>query len=94
MGFSRQEYWNGLPFHFPGDLPNPGIKPRSPALQADVLTSELPGKPGVYIYTYICCVLGHSVMFDSATLCTVACGLLCPWDFAGKNTGVGCHFLL
>ena len=38
MGFSRQEYWNGLPFPSPGDLPNSGIKPRSPALQADSLT--------------------------------------------------------
>ena len=45
MGFSRQEYWNGLPFPSPGDLPDPGIEPRSPALQADALTSELPGKP-------------------------------------------------
>ena len=43
MGFSRQEYWSGLPFPSPGDLPNPGIKPRSPALQADTLTSEPPG---------------------------------------------------
>ena len=40
MGFSRQEYWSGLPFPFPGDLPNPEIKPRSPALQADSLPSE------------------------------------------------------
>ena len=45
MGFSRQEYWSGLPFPSPGDLSNPGIEPRSPALQADVLTSESPGKP-------------------------------------------------
>ena len=45
MGFSRQEHWSGLPFPSPGDLPNPGIKPRSPALQADALTSEPPGKP-------------------------------------------------
>ena len=45
MGFSRQEYWSGLPFPSPGDLPNPGIEPRSPALQADALTSEPPGKP-------------------------------------------------
>ena len=44
MGFSRQEYWSGLPFPSPGDLPNPGIEPRSPTLQADALTSELPGK--------------------------------------------------
>ena len=45
MGFSRQEYWSGLPFPSPGDLPDPGIKPRSPALQAKALTSEPPGKP-------------------------------------------------
>ena len=44
MGFSRQEYWSGLPFPSPGDLPNPGIKPGSPALQADALPSEPPGK--------------------------------------------------
>ena len=42
MGFSRQEYWSGLPFPSPGDLPNPGIKPGSPALQADSLPSEPP----------------------------------------------------
>ena len=45
MGFSRQEYWSGLPFPSPGDLPNPGIEPRSPAFQADALTSEPPGRP-------------------------------------------------
>ena len=45
MGFSRQEYWSGLPFPSPGDLPDPGIKPRPPALQADALTSEPPRKP-------------------------------------------------
>ena len=45
MGFSKQEYWSGLPFPAPGDLPDPGIKPRSPALQAVSLLSELPGKP-------------------------------------------------
>ena len=45
MGFSRQEYWSGLPFPSPGNLPYPGIEPRSPALQVDALTSEPPGKP-------------------------------------------------
>ena len=45
MGFSRQEYWSGLQFPSPGDLPTPGIKPRSPTLQADALTSAPPGKP-------------------------------------------------
>ena len=43
MGFSRHEYWSGLPFPSPGDLPDPGIEPRSPTLEADALTSELPG---------------------------------------------------
>ena len=45
MGFFRQEYWSGLPFPSPGDLPDPGIKPGSPALQADFLPTELQGKP-------------------------------------------------
>ena len=45
MGFSRQEYWSGLPFPSPGDLPNPGIEPRSPALQTGALPSEPLGKP-------------------------------------------------
>ena len=45
MGFSRKEYWSGLPFPSPGDLPNPGIESGSPTLQADALTSEPPGKP-------------------------------------------------
>ena len=45
MGFSRQECWSGLPFPSPGDLPDPGIEPGSPALQADALRSEPPGQP-------------------------------------------------
>ena len=44
-GFSRQEYWSGLPYSPSGNLPNPGIKPGFPALQADSLPAELPGKP-------------------------------------------------
>ena len=44
-GFPRQEYWSGLPFPSPGDLPDPGIEPGSPTLEADTLTSEPPGKP-------------------------------------------------
>jgi len=49
MGFSKQEYWSGLPFPSPGDLPDPGIKPGSPALQAHSLPSEPPGKPDYMI---------------------------------------------
>ena len=45
MGFSRQDYWSGLPFPSPGDIPNPGIKPESPSLQTGALPSEPPGKP-------------------------------------------------
>ena len=45
MEFSRPEYWSGQPFPSPGDLPNPGIKPRSPIWQADSLPAEPPGKP-------------------------------------------------
>ena len=45
LGFSRQEYWSGLLFLSPGDLPDPGIKPKSPALQTDSLPSEAPGEP-------------------------------------------------
>ena len=50
MGLSRQKYWSGLPFLSTGDLPNPGMEPRSPALRADALTSEPPGKPHCLIY--------------------------------------------
>ena len=49
MEFSRQEYWSGLPFPSPGDLPDPGVKPGSPALQADALPSE---PPGISLYIY------------------------------------------
>ena len=63
MDFSRQEYWSGLPFPSPGDLPDPGIQPGSPALQADSLLSELPGKPPkTHVYltlNFICFSLCH-----------------------------------
>ena len=58
VGFFRREYWSGLPFPSPGDLPDPGIKPGSPVLEADALTSEPPGKPQLilrecyFIYTF------------------------------------------
>ena len=76
MGFSRQEYWSGLPFPSPGDLPNPGIKPRSPALQADTLTSEPPGKPswteepGILQFTESQRV-GHDWATFTSFLCTI-----------------------
>ena len=51
--FSKQECWSGLPFSSPGDLPDPGIEPGSPALQADALPSEPPGKPHCMYVPYI-----------------------------------------
>ena len=50
MRFSRQEYWSGLPFPSPGDLPDAGIEPKSPALQEDSLSTELQGKPDLVNY--------------------------------------------
>ena len=50
MEFSRQEYWTGLPFPSPGDLPDPGMEPESPTLQAGSLLSEPPGKPVGYAF--------------------------------------------
>ena len=51
MGLPRQEYWSGLPLPSPGDLPDPGIKLRSPALQVDFFIAEPLGKP---IFTVVC----------------------------------------
>ena len=52
MGFFRQEYWSGVPFPSPGDLPDPGIEPGSLALQADYLPSELQGNPDLALSIY------------------------------------------
>ena len=83
MGFSRQENWNGLPFPSPGDLPNPGIEPGSPAMLADSLTPT------------------HTMNAKSPQSCPTVrphrrqpTRLPRPWNPPGKNTGVGCHFLL
>ena len=88
IGFSRQECWNGLPFPSPGDLPDPGIEPGSPALQADSLLTEPLGKPYIYIYMCVCvCVYSEScsVMSDSLQ----PPGLYILWNSPGQNTGVG-----
>ena len=53
IGFSRQQCWSGLPFPSPGDLPDPGLEPGSPTLQADTLPSESPGKPVLYNKTLL-----------------------------------------
>ena len=60
LEFSRQEYWSGLPFPPPGDLPDPGIKPTtpmSPVLAGEFFTSELPGKPPEDLYQFPKCFL-------------------------------------
>ena len=62
MGFSRQEYWSGLPFPSPGHLPDPGIKPKSPTLQADALTSEPPGNVAEKARVYHSQCFGHQGM--------------------------------
>ena len=76
MEFSRQEYWSGLPFPSPEDLPDPGIKPGSHIIGRHKLPH--------YRQTLYC--LSHQGKQPTR--------LPCPWDSPGKNTGVGCHFLL
>ena len=66
-GFSRQEYWSGLPFPSPGDLPDPGIKPESPALQADDLSTELWGKPKVLHNS--CLIVSSEGTQDGCRIC-------------------------
>ena len=87
LGFSRQEYWSGLPFLSPGDLPNPGIKPRSPASQADALSSEPPGKPIPYMCRYICII---SFMYAAAAAKSLQlCPTLCdPIDSSPPGSAI------
>ena len=95
MGFFRQESWSGLPFPSPGDLPNPGIEPGCPPLQADSLMPEPPGKSKKTPYSKHDLVLNRfSCVQFFMTLQTVAHKPICPWDSSGNNTGVGCHALL
>ena len=67
MKFSRQ-YWSGLPFPSPGDLPDPGIEPRSPALQVDSLPSELQGKP-IFVVDKVLLDSNHSLSFTFGNGC-------------------------
>ena len=82
MGFSRQEYWSGVPFPSSGDLPNPGIEPRSPALQTDALPSESPvsqwTKPKYqqYIHTHFRQLFPNSTCsnpLEGGSTCMVCC---------------------
>ncbi|XP_070330539.1 protein enabled homolog isoform X3 [Odocoileus virginianus] len=82
MGFSRQEYWSGLPFPPPGDLPDPGVEVRVPPLQADALTSEPPGKPS-----------HHSSPVSEQSICQARAAVMVyddankKWVPAGGSTG-------
>ena len=90
MEFSRQKYWSGLPFPFPGDLPNPGIEPWPPALQADSLLSEPPGK----LISQVLCLVAQSCLTLCDPMDCILPGSSVHGDSPGKNPGVGCHFLL
>ena len=68
MGFSRQEYWSGLPFPFPGDLPNPEIEPGSPALQTDPLPSKPLGNPYLSIVRTIYDKLTANIILNSENM--------------------------
>ena len=103
MGFSKQEYWSGLPFPSPGDFPDPGIEPKSPALQAvsclsggfftDWATRKaLHVVKSIYlsIHTHICMsIISGCVLSHCSPVGSSVHG-----DSPGKNTGVGCHALL
>ena len=77
-GFFRQEYWSGLPFLSPRDLPDSGIQPRSPALQADSLLTELPGgrlhRLGRHFRTVCLHILGTSLVVQWLRLCPSTAG--------------------
>ena len=83
-GLSRQEYWSGLPFPSPGDLPNPGIEPGSPALQADALPPEPPGKPRER--------WRHGIIKTHTPGQTVhKCGIITTADLLPKKWGIWPH---
>ena len=81
MGFSRQEYWSGLPFPSPEDLPDRGIEPLSPAFQADALTSEPPGEPlankGLWFFQWSCMyvTVGPGRKLSTEELMLLNCGV-------------------
>ena len=88
MGFARQECWNGLPFPSPGDLPDPGIEPRSPALQADASPSEPPGKPMLLLLSRFSRVRLFATPWTAAYQAPPSMG------FARQECWSGCHCLL
>ena len=84
MGFSRQEYWSGVPFPSPGDLPDPRIEPRSPALQADALPCKPPGKPCYILYSRCWLFVGFVAQRYFLLLCGLsvhAVHIITAWKF-------------
>ena len=92
LGFSRQEYWSGLPFPSPGDLFNPGMEFGSPALQEDSLPTELQGKPHRELPPPPPMSLGAMLPSPLANVILQEAPL--SIEFSSKNTRVGCHSLL
>ena len=93
-GILRQEYWSGLPFPSPG-FPDPGTEPSSPALQADALTSEPPGKRtegGDPLFNFLK-VKSESQSRSGIVYSSRPRGLYSPGNSPGQNTGVGSHSL-
>ena len=96
MGFSRREYWSGLPFPSPGDLPDPGIKPVYPTLQADALTSEPPATLGDNDVSIQCRFIS---LTNTPLLCVMlivqkaVCGLggRRVWEFSLLSTQFSCE---
>ena len=91
MGFSRQKYWSGLPFPSPGDLSDPGIEPRSPALYADALTSEPPGKSTPWVCVCVCSVMSSSLQPPGLH---VAYQASLSMEFSSQEYWSSCHFIL
>ena len=96
MGFSRLEYWSGLQFPSPGDLPDPGIgpeSPASPALAGRFFTTGPPGKP---VYVCVCVCVCVKLKVKAAQLSLTFCNYVdySPWNPPGQNTGVGSLSLL
>ena len=92
MGFFRQKHWSGLPFPSPGDLPDLGTELRFPTFSVDSLPTETLGT------NWEALAAAAKSLQSCPTLCDPIDGSLPgsprPWDSPGKNTGVGCHFLL
>ena len=86
MGFPKQEYWSGLSFPSPGDLPDPGTEPGSPVLQADALLSEPPGKP-----SGLCCAMfSRSVVSESVGLSSPRAPLYMGFSRSEYWSGLPC----